>query len=187
MRGFAHVWHWLTDPPPTIIEPEQRRQTHLLLSVLMIIWLMWALYLLIMPLQLLVAPDATPAHSAATALLYFHLAAAAPMALAYLLGRRGHYYTSARILVPTASSIAFIEIMFSGDIRLINLPTAAIVLCSIFLSTWETVAAYGITVVGYLVLAAIGHLATAWNPVDPIIRRYSSRGRRPGCRSAART
>jgi len=166
------IWHWLTYPPPTITEPEQRRRTHLLLTVLAVMWVMWvmwALYLLTVPLQLLAAAEATPARGMVTVLLGFHLAGAAPMTMSYLLARRGHYSASARILVPTASSIAFMEIMFPMDTLLINVPIVAIVLCSIFLSAWETVATYAITVVGYLVIAATAPSASSWDFVDPIL------------------
>ncbi len=169
MRLFAHIWHRLTDPPSTITEPEQRRRMHLLLSVLTAIWLMSAFYLLTVLLQIRFMREEIRSGGPAAGLLLFHLAALASMAIAYFLGRRGHYSTSARILVPTVSSITFMEAMTFGGIGLINLPTAAIVLCSIFLSTWETVVAYAITLLGYLVFVPIGHVAAAWNPVDPII------------------
>ncbi|HUX13610.1 MAG TPA: histidine kinase dimerization/phospho-acceptor domain-containing protein [Spirochaetia bacterium] len=155
MLGFAKVWHRLTDPPRTMTDPEQRRRMHLLLSILTIMWIPILQGFLSLPFRIAGTVDVVQKQNLSTVFPFILLGVAAATLFATILARKDHYSFGARAIVTATSAMAFVEIMLTSNILVVNFPIIAVVLCSVLLSPLDTVGAYAITIAGCLIVPAV--------------------------------
>ncbi len=144
------VWRWLTEPPASMERPELRRRTHLLLSILASLVVVWVVAVAAIVLRIGFA-GANPSGadlSATTSLMY--LSGGAVVFFSYLLARWGRYTVASRLLVGVALTLSFLQIAITRDVQTIDFPLNAIVLCSLLLPPADMGATYALTIVGYL-------------------------------------
>ncbi|HUX52717.1 MAG TPA: histidine kinase dimerization/phospho-acceptor domain-containing protein [Spirochaetia bacterium] len=154
-RCYARVWHWLTDPPATITDPEQRRRLHLLLSILTIMWIPILQGFLSLPFRIVGTVDVVQKQNVSTIFPFILLGVAAAMLFATILARKGLYLFSARTIVTAISTMAFAELMLTSNMLVVDFPIIAVVLCSVLLSPLDTVGTYIITIAGYLIVPVV--------------------------------
>jgi len=155
MITITWLWNRLTDPPATIIRPERRRQTRLLLSVIVVIWILWAGVFLSVPVQLLMDLNSAERHAVGVVSPALLLILAVPMAICHMLARSGKSGISARILVTVSSAVGFCDFVLTSDPRVIGLPIVAVVLSSLLLTPRDTIGSYIVTVGCYLLVPLI--------------------------------
>ncbi len=146
-----------------------RRRSKFLLSILTVICLLWILAFLSLPIQLSLPLSEVQKRGAATVYPLFLSILAVPVALSYLLARKGRYSTAARILVATSSAVSFAEILVTGDPRLGDLPIVAVALCSILLSPKDTIACFLITIIGFVLVPFANPLVTFSHMIGALI------------------
>jgi len=169
MFGLSGVWPWLTEPPAIIERPELRRQVHLLLSILAALSAVWIVAIASILVRAgLHGIEAAGAELSTTSSLMY-LSGGAATFFSYLLARRGHPMVASRILVSVALALSFLQILITGDIRVVDFPINAIVLCSLLLTPADMGVAFALTVAFYLLLPSLIHTGTLLQMVDILI------------------
>ncbi len=155
MFSPVRLWHWYTEPPKAVNDPEVRRRSHFLLSILAVLWVIWAIMVLSLPLAIMLAQDDGSRRYVSTVFPMVLLALAAQSAVVSVLTRRGHYSAAARLLTAEPALVAFGGILISGNLHLFGWPIASIVLCSVLLPSLDTIATFLIVMAGYLIAPGV--------------------------------
>jgi signal transduction histidine kinase len=100
---------------------------------------------------------------------FIPLAVVSFVTVAAILARRGRYFFAARIIVFAGSASAFSEVLIAGNLEQIHFATMPIVVASILLSPYDTLAIYGITIAGYLILPSVMPGIRLTEVTNPII------------------
>ncbi len=150
--GPLRVWHWLTEPPASIERPELRRHTHLLLSILASLSLVWGMAVASILLRIGLGGTKSAGADLSTTSVIMYLCGGVVMISAFLIARRGHAATASRLFVGVALALSFLYIVYTRDIRVLDFPINAIVLCSLLLTPADMGVTYALTLFFYLLL-----------------------------------
>ena len=169
MFGLSRVWPWLTQPPASIERPELLRQVHLLLSILAALSAVWIVAIASILVRAGLHGIETAGAELSTTSSLMYLCGGAATFFSYLLARRGHPMVASRILVSVALALAFLQILITGDIRVVDYPINAIVLCSLLLTPADMGVTFALTVAFYLLLPSLIHAGTLLQMVNILI------------------
>ena len=166
---MSSLWKRLTEPAAVLTDPELRRRTRMILSILVIVGILWCMVFFSNPLQALA--DLSPQQSRMVKVIFpgILLAFAPFLVLAYFLARRGHPNGASRILVSIGSAGSFYYIFSAGDASGLSMPVLAVVLCSLLLSPLDTFGCVVITVAGYLLLPTFVPSLNIWDVYGTLI------------------
>ncbi len=162
MLNLAEFWRRATEPPLQITQPELRRRSRLLLSIIAIFVILLTLTFVSIPLRIRLTVDPVQKHYLSTVYPFIQLAIAVALIISASFGRKGRYFVAARVLVGAASAIAFSDVLSSHSMDTIDFAIISVVLSSILLTPLDTIAVWAITVAGYLMLP--GLLADVGSP-----------------------
>jgi diguanylate cyclase (GGDEF)-like protein len=148
---LAGAWHWLIEPPSSIVEPERRLQARLLMAMLLVLLALGLLSFILV----LSGRYATPGESEAVTSMFLWITVAGILLLAvgYGLSRTTHYPLAALLAVGTVLSTTFVTVIVNPqDLRSISYLILGGLMGSLFLSVRATALVFFATFVGLLLL-----------------------------------
>ena len=162
MKYFAALWRFLTEPAPRVTHPERRRQSRLLMSLLVVITALWVLVFFSFPL--LASLDLPGGKGYIVTVIYpLLLLGMLPLMLSsYFLARYGHHAWGSRILVTSISAAGFFDIITTKDANILGMPLIALVLCGVLLTPLDALQSAVVTFVGYLLIVGVLKIFTVW-------------------------
>jgi len=163
MFGPVRLFRWFTEPTNKMADPELRRRSRFFLSMLAVLWVIWILMVLSLPLRITLAHGEGSRHYLSTQLPIVFLAIGVTGSVVSALARRGFYSTAARLFGAAPAVIAFGWIFVTGDLQLIAVPVVAIALCSVLLSSLDTIVAFVVIMVGYLIVPGMIAGVSTWD------------------------
>jgi signal transduction histidine kinase len=164
-----HIWHRLTEPSPAIQHPELRRRSRLLLSILIVLFLLVVFILALTPFELMLFSDPEQRHLLTVTYPLIVIPAAFPLAIAYILSRRGYYKAPALIVIITITFVTFANLLAAKERGDLCFPILAVIVSSILLSRRMTLVFFAATVTGILLLPLVIPALSFWDISSPFI------------------
>ncbi|MBN2324986.1 MAG: hypothetical protein JXQ30_14750 [Spirochaetes bacterium] len=147
-RRIRKAWMWLTEPPQSLELPALRRRSRLLLIIILAILLIDVLMAASTPLQLLYTESQQMRVMLAVTFPIMYAVLAAFFLGAYVLCRMGRYKASAIMVVFIATCIGYSTLFVVKESSHIVYPIAGVLLSSILLSRFTTIALFSAILVG---------------------------------------
>ena len=146
------LWHWFTEPSEKVRLPEQRRRVRFLLSILAVLWIVWLLIVLSIPVQVMLEDQVSKRRYLLAVFPFILLAVGLFVLIASLFARNGFYTTAARILVVATIVPPMIELFMIHNMLVIIVPITGVVISSALLVPVDTIVCYAVTIIGYLLV-----------------------------------
>jgi signal transduction histidine kinase len=154
-RRIKRAWMWLTEPPQSIELPALRRRSRLLSIIILAILLIDVLMAASTPLQLLYTKSQQMRFMLAVSFPIMYAVLTAFFLGAYVLCRMGRYKISAIMVVSIATCIGYSILFVVKESSHIVYPIVGVVLSSILLSRYTTIALFSAILVGTGILPVI--------------------------------
>jgi diguanylate cyclase (GGDEF)-like protein len=151
-RMLSVVWRWLTEPSPSIIEPERRIQARLLMAMLLVLLFLGLLSLTLSFLGLYSNLEEPEVESHFRWITIFAILL---LAVEYGLSRTVHYASAAILVIGTVLISVFVVMIISpGELQYLSFLILGGLIASLFLSARTTAIVFVITFAGSLLLPA---------------------------------
>jgi signal transduction histidine kinase len=161
--GLLGLWRRLTEPPETLKQPEIRRRLRLLLSILVVLLTLDLLFLAYQWIQLLYVTDPVQRHWLIVVFPVILGLAFVCLAIAYVLGRRGHETASGMLVVCMTAAAAYVLVLLTRSSDTIGFTVIAMVLSSILLPRRTTIAFLILTIAAVAVMPLLAPEISFWN------------------------
>jgi signal transduction histidine kinase len=158
-----NLWRRLTNPPASLLEPELRRRSSLLLSILVILTAIALADLVYQGVQLAFITDPSERRFAGVVFPLILGASLVCIFIAYVLGRTGHTASSALTVVGTVMVGSWVLILLTRTTETLSFPVVGVVLASIVLAQRQTLAILFLAVLELLAVPLFVPTISYWS------------------------